>query len=131
AQNGIDPTLRFQPPGDGVYRIEVADRFHSRGGPEFTYRMNVSPAPTTPDFRLSVATDTFAIPHLGKAKLKVAIERMNGFKEPIELTIDGLPAGVKAAKTTVAPNQNLVEIPLDAGIDATIDAFRATIRGTA
>jgi hypothetical protein len=38
---------------------------------------------------------------------------------------------VKAAKITLAPNQNLTEIPLDAGPDAAIDAFRETVRGAA
>ena len=93
--------------------------------------MTVAPASTKPDFRLLLAADTLALPRNGKAKLKVTIERVNGFKEPVELTVDSLPAGVKAAKTTLAPNQNLTEIPLDAGPDAALDAFRAIVRGTA
>ena len=131
AQNGVDPTLRFQPLADGIYRVEVAERFRSRGGPAFAYRLTVAPASTKPDFRLLFAADTLALPRNGKAKLKVTIERVNGFKEPVELTVTGLPPGVKAAKTTLAPNQNLTEIPLDAGPDAALDAFRATVRGTA
>lgn len=131
AQNGVDPTLRFQPPADGVYRVEVAERFKSRGGPAFRYRLTVVPASTKPDFRLLLVADTLALPRSGKAKLKVSIERINGFKEPVDLTVDGLPPGVKATKTTLAPNQNLAEIPLEAGADAAIDAFRATVRGAA
>src|SRR5262249_2897765 len=94
------------------------------------YRLTVAPASVKPDYRLVLAADTLTLPRNGKAKIKVTIERGNGFKEPVELTVDGLPAGIKAAKNTLAPNQNLVEIPLAAGPDTSIDAFRATVRGT-
>src|SRR4029077_14646734 len=123
AQNGVDPTLRFQPPADGVYRVEVTERFRSRGGPAFTSRLTIAPASTKPDFRLLLAADTLALPRNGKAKLKVTIERINGFKQPVDLTVDGGPPAVMAAKASLAPNQNLTEIPLDAGPDAALDAF--------
>src|SRR5262249_13858530 len=39
AEGAADPVLRFRAPADGVYRLTVADRFRSRGGPAFAYRL--------------------------------------------------------------------------------------------
>lgn len=131
AQNGAEPMLRFQPANDGVFRIEVADRFANRGGPAFVYRLKIGLASDQPDFRLSLAGDTLSLPRAGRAKLKVTAERTGKFNAPIELTVDGLPAGVTATKTTLAPNQTAVEILLTATADAGIDVVRLTVRGAA
>src|SRR6266496_265354 len=54
--NQLDPTMLFTPPVDGTYTVKVQDRFHSRGGPEHSYRLRIA-KPPMPDFRLSLASD--------------------------------------------------------------------------
>ena len=43
AAGQLDPVLTFTPAADGVYCVRVADRFHTRGGPDFAYRLRLAP----------------------------------------------------------------------------------------
>jgi hypothetical protein len=122
-----DPVLTFTPPADGAYCIRVADHFHTRGGPDFAYRLRL--APPSPGFRLQLAADAVTLPRAAQAKLKITADRLGGFNEAIALTIDGLPAAVKAANTTIAAGQNAVEIVFTADATAAADVSRLTIRG--
>lgn len=105
----IDPILNFTVPADGNYTVQVQDRFRSRGGPTFAYRLRVDrPAPA--DFRLWLAVDAVTVPRKGEAKLKILADRLSGFKEPITLTVTGLPPGVTLAGTTLAAGQTAVDL---------------------
>lgn len=126
----LDPQLTFTVPTDGGYSIEVADRFARRGGPTFAYRLRVAAPAKAADFHLRLAADTAIIPRGGKAKLRVQAERQ-GYTGPIALTIEGLPAGVKADAATVPATQNAVDVSLAAEAAARIGAGRVTIRGSA
>ena len=145
-----DPTLRFSAPADGTYVIRVADQFRSRGGARYAYRLRVDDRPPAPDFRLRFATDSLTLIRKGSVQLKVDVERIGEFSEPIQLEVLGLPKGVKASKTQIsfpptrivgssAPNETSVkrndavhlELKLEAEPSAPIGATRLTIRGTA
>jgi len=136
--NQLDPTFLFAPPSDGNYTVRVQDRFPSRGGPEFAYRLRIAKAPG-PDFRLSLAPDPRAaaapdaitVPRGGQAKLKINAERMGGFKDAIALTVDGLPKGVTVAAATIAPGQALSELTFKADADAKIAPAHVRIQGDA
>jgi hypothetical protein len=123
----LDPTLNFTPPADSTYFVRVAEKVASRGGPEFAYRLRV--APQTPGFRLQIAADVLSVPRGGPAKLKVTAERQGGFNDAIPLTVEGLPNGGTVANTTIAANQNAVEITFTADKSAAIDATPVTVRG--
>jgi hypothetical protein len=125
-----DPVLRFAAPADGTYCVRVADRFPTRGGPEFAYRLRLG-ASEAPGFRLHLAADTLTVLRGSSAKLKVVAERFGGFNVAIPLTLDGLPAGVKASNATIAANQNAVELSLSAEASAVIGAAHLTVEGTA
>lgn len=128
--NQPDARLRFNVPADGTYVVRVQDRFRSRGGPAFAYRLRVAPPPA-PDFRLTLATDVVEVPRKGQAKLRLNVERLGGFKEPIALTIDHLPAGVKVAPLTIAGNQATVDLTFQADVAAPIRVAHLTVEGTA
>ena len=49
--NPLDPSVRFAVPMNGEYRVQIQDRFRSRGGPDFAYRLRIAP-PAAADFRL-------------------------------------------------------------------------------
>ncbi|HLW66998.1 MAG TPA: hypothetical protein VKS79_16915 [Gemmataceae bacterium] len=138
-QGGLDPNLKFQAPANGIYWIRIAERFHNRGGPEFAYRIRVAAPPTKPDFRLTFATDgrkdpsadTLALQRGGQVKLQVKAERLGGFNGPIDLAVDGLPAGVTISKAIIAANQNAADLVFQCAKDAKITASPITVRGTA
>jgi hypothetical protein len=124
-----DPSLVFTVPADGTYTVRVQDRLRSRGGAAFAYRLRV--APPQPDFQLSLAADAVTVPRGGQGKLKVQCDRLGGFKEPITLTVTGLPDGVTAAPAALAPGQAAAEITLKADATSRIATARLTVKGTA
>jgi hypothetical protein len=151
-QSGLpDPVLPFTAPADGIYWLQVADRFHTRGGPEFAYRVRITPFGGEPDFQLQLPADTLAVvrpsskvtggananvqppspQQANKGKFAVQALRLGGFKGAIDLTVDGLPAGVTCPKTTIAANQNSANLIFDVSPDAKTTASTITIRGTA
>src|SRR5262249_14679614 len=49
APGQVDPVLRFTATADGTYTVRVQERFRSRGGPAFAYRLRID-RPAAPAF---------------------------------------------------------------------------------
>jgi hypothetical protein len=128
--SGGDPSLTFKAPAGGSYFARVRDRFGSRGGPAWSYRLRVAEAPE-PDYRLTVAADTLGVPRGGAVKLKVAAERQGGFDGPITLEVEGLPEGVSVDKTVIGAQASFAELSIKSTAGAPIRSARLTIRGSA
>ena len=144
-----DLSLTFKAPADADYRLHISERFASRGGPDFAYRLRVAPPSTAPDFQLTLATDTLAViretadgeqPAPGKAKrvgkqqpgkLKVNVVATGGFKGDIELAVEGLPSNVTLSGTKISGGRNTTDISFSAEHAAKINAAHLTVRGTA
>jgi hypothetical protein len=86
-----DPLLSFTPPADGQYQLVVRD-LHRDGGFRFVYRLSVSELQA--DFSLGLAADKLVMKSGEDLEVEVSIERIQGFKEEVELTIEGLPDGI-------------------------------------
>ena len=133
-----DPIIRFAVPADGEYVVQIQDRYRSRGGLDFAYRLRVAPPPGA-DFRLTLVGDarqgttgdTVTLPRKGTAKLKINVERLSGFKEPITLDVQGLPANVTVTPNVIAANQATVDLTFKADEQAKIGVARLTIVGKA
>jgi hypothetical protein len=125
-----DPALKFTVPADGTYTAQVADRFRSRGGPAFAYRLRLA-APPGADFSLHLAADALTVPRNGQGKLRVTLERIGGYSGPIDLAVEGLPAGVQVTNPKIAGGQNQVDLVLKAEGTAAIGAARLRVRGAA
>jgi hypothetical protein len=126
-----DSRIRFQPPIDGVYRIRVADRSPRRGGPEFAYRLVVAPA-ADPGYRLTLAADAVTVARAGTGKLRVNVERLGTFNEPIKLEVLGLPDGVTVTGgAEIAPGRPSTDLNFAATETAQVDWRHVTIRGQA
>lgn len=125
----VDPALTFTAPADGTYLVRVADRFRTRGGSAFAYRLRL--APPVRGYRLQLAADALTLPRGKQAKLKVTAERLGGFNAPINVALEGLPAGVKMANATIPAGQLAVEVTLDADKAAAVAVGRVTVKGTA
>ena len=127
---GGDPSLTFRTPAGGTYLARVRDRFRSRGGSAWAYRLRVAAAPAA-DYRLALAADTLGVPRGGQAKLKVDAERLGGFDGPITLEVEGLPDGVSVEKAVIRPKAGSLELSFNAAAGAPIRSARLTVRGSA
>ncbi len=137
-----DPLLVFTPPKAGVYRVRVSDRFASRGGPAFAYRLRAT-AMSSPDFKLTLGSETLTLlreapktddpkkPATPNPKLRVSVERMGGFTGEVRLTLSGLPAGMSATGLVIPPGQPHADVTLSAPQSSTIATHRVTVRGEA
>ena len=63
--------------------------------------------------------------------MKINAERIGGFKEPIDIQVEGLPEGVKANPLKLAAGQNAGDLTLVADGAASIDARSVRIVGVA
>ncbi|HVX16341.1 MAG TPA: hypothetical protein VHC22_34465 [Pirellulales bacterium] len=123
-----DVRVRFTAPEDGCYFVCLTDRFASRGGPAFAYRLRIAP-PGEGDFRLTLSSDAVTLYRGGQAKVRVTAERTGNFGGAIDLAVEGLPVGVTTQSVQIAANQSQVEIPFAGG--SKIGATRLTVRGLA
>lgn len=96
---GKDSWLEFTAPADGTYMARVRD-VRGLGGDNYAYRLHVREP--RPDFRLAFNPRNPNVPRGGAIPVTVTAMRMEGYDGPIELAMTGLPAGVKAAKNTIA-----------------------------
>jgi hypothetical protein len=102
-----DPSLRFEAPAEGDYRILLYDLFNSSPDPLNVYRLSIRRE--EPDFRLAAyvllppSANTKSGPLYVKSPtirkgetlpVKVMALRRDGFKDAIDLEVTGLPAFV-------------------------------------
>jgi hypothetical protein len=92
-----DIQLPIAIPADGEYQITVSD-LHRHGGPRYVYRLTAAVA--RPDFALSLTGDTFKATVGQNVEIPVTVARVNGFKEAINLRVEGLPPGTSADTAT-------------------------------
>ncbi|MFO1093350.1 MAG: PPC domain-containing protein [Planctomycetaceae bacterium] len=115
-------------PADGKYIVELRD-VHARGGAPYVYFVRITPA--KPDFELLIDTDKTWVTPGTCAAIFVRARRINGFEGPIDLHIDGLPAGVTAHCGRIlsggGPDGCIV---LEAAADAPMSAANVSITGT-
>ncbi|KAF0170147.1 MAG: hypothetical protein FD161_4762 [Limisphaerales bacterium] len=143
-----DLTLSFKAPADGDFLLHISERFASRGGLAFAYRLRVAPPSTTPDFQLTLGSDALTViretadgevavpgkPKRGKqhpGKLKVNVLATGGFKGDIELEVVGLPSNVTVSGTKIAGGRNTTDLGFSAEHAAKIAVAHLAVRGTA
>lgn len=96
-----DPVLAFTAPADGAYQAVVRD-LHGHGGLRYVYQLTIEPE--TPDFRLTLAADSFVITPGKPLEIPITVERRNSFAGEIEIIAEGLPPGVAAAPVKSLPS---------------------------
>jgi len=140
-----DSRLTFKSPADGIYRLRVQERFSSRGGDEFSYRLRVAPQPG-PDFRLTFSSDVVNVfrdvaglteeekkkrPPTKTAQLRIDAERIGGFAGEIEIAVEGLPPGVTVKGTKILEKQSRLDLHFGAAPTTKIAATHLMVRGKA
>lgn len=125
-----DPFARFAPAEDGTYLILLRDLYGgSRATGRLVYRLSIRPE--TPDFRLLATLRNLTDPDKaklltanpvlrkgGSQRLMVQVYPIDGFKENITVSVEGLPAGVTCPPVTATPDDKQVTLVLAAAADA-------------
>lgn len=116
---GKDSLVHFTAPADGDYLIHIKDT-EGRSGENFAYRVMLREP--RPDFRLSVDPANPNVPLGGSVPIEVTAFRMDDFDGPIDVTLDNLPAGLKASSGVIRPGQVRATLLLGAAADANLAA---------
>jgi hypothetical protein len=82
--------------------------------------------PPTPLLVVKVEPEALSLLPGSKAKIKVTVERKH-LAGPVALSISGLPAKVTAPESTLAAEQNVAELELNAAPDAEAAKTQATV----
>lgn len=117
-----DAQLAIALPAAGNYFLTVQE-LSSLSGPAFTYDLQLQWGGRT---EVATAVDSVAIPETGAASIAVTVNRI-GHSEPLEIWVDGLPAGVVSTPAVVVPNQKTAVITLQ-NTDKASSTFQTPIQ---
>lgn len=127
----MDSKVTFNAPADGAYTIELRDRFDTRGGLEFAYRLRITePKVVEPAFLIHLPADTITAERGKEVKIKIDLQRLGGFQEEVKLTIDCLPAGVEIKGDTIPAKKPNTQLTLKAAEGVKIGLSKLRITGT-
>ena len=94
----LDPVLEYAVPDNVKSVIVGVVDSQGRGGPSGVYRLVAEPQQpghVGTGFQLSTAAQHVALPAGGRTVVPVLIDRSGGYEGRVELSADGLPAGVR------------------------------------
>ncbi len=114
-----DSMVHFTAPADGDYIVHIKD-VRGVGGDNFGYQLILREP--RPDFRLSVTPDNPNVPLGGSVPVEVIAFPMDDFHGAIHVTVEDLPAGLKATSGVIAPGQVRTTLLLSAEPNATLPA---------
>ncbi|MEQ1842424.1 MAG: serine protease, partial [Verrucomicrobiales bacterium] len=135
---------KFEVKEDGVYRLQVRDLFGgTRNEAANIYRLIVRQA--IPDFALATWAVHMTLRNGDRAAFskpialragasmvfEVAVIRRDGFDGAIDLTMEGLPAGVSASGLKIAPGKSVGHLVISADATAKRGASLAKVVGRA
>ncbi len=125
-----DPSFRLDVPEDGTYRIRLRDRYNdTRGDPRLGYRLSVrSPKPDfslvvfdafpSADGKAPATSGAVSLRKGGSYELTIYAYRRDGHADSIQLTAEGLPAGITCRPSVIGPGQTSAKLVLTAADDA-------------
>ncbi|MFN0080056.1 MAG: hypothetical protein ACKVY0_26620 [Prosthecobacter sp.] len=145
-ESSPDSWLRFTAKNDGEHRITVSDRFPTRGGPDFHYRVKAALVEAD-DFELTLASDVVNItrqtdteaadPDFNKKQppkgstLKVNLAAIGNFAAEVKLSVEGLPEGVTLDKDKIGAKQKATDLRFIAPPHTKAQVVNIIIKGTA
>jgi WD40 repeat protein len=100
---GKDSRLFFDAPADGDYQVRLTDA-RGQGGSGYGYRLTVRPP--QPSFRLVFNPTPLRVPKGGAVPVSVAVRRLDGFDDAIEISPVGLELQYRAPVTTIPAGEN-------------------------
>lgn len=115
---GKDSLLHFTAPADGDYIVRLSD-VRGRKGEDLAYRLTIR-APR-PDYQLTLKNPISNVPAGGRVPVTVMATRMEGYNQPIHLSLRDLPRGLRATDVTIQPDEFSGTMVLSADADAKFD----------
>lgn len=127
---GKEARLEFGVPSnsEGDYSVEVSN-VEEVTGPDCYYRLRATPV--VPDFQVSIETDRLTVPRGNTLEIPVKLERIGGYAGPVNIRLEGLPAGMTGQGGLIAPGRNDLNVTLTAAPDAAFNANGIRIIGEA
>ena len=126
AEGQPDSAMQFTAKGGGVVELEILDQLR-RGGPEFTYRVEVTLQ--APSIKVSTPRPikAAAVPRGGRALAILRVERER-VPDELERHLSGLPEGVTATILELPPGLGVLPILLEAAPDAPLAHSELEVR---
>jgi hypothetical protein len=110
-----DPQLAWTAPESGNYMAVVRSVLH-RAGADHLYRLSIQPA--RPQLKATIEQSAFAIAPGKTIAIKVAANRIRGFKSKATASIVGLPEGLTASPVELNETEKEITLQLVAAADA-------------
>jgi hypothetical protein len=122
---GTDSRLTFTAPEDGNYVIRIRDS-RAFGGNDYKYELSLRPA--RPSFEVTLDGGDLSVPMGRGREFGVTAKRIDGFADPIEVEVIGLPAGfVTTRPLTIEAGQNKATATIYALPEAQLPADSNTV----
>jgi hypothetical protein len=115
-------------PSNGVYRVVLSDTQHA-GGPEFGYRLRISPP--RPDFALRVVPSGLTFRSNNWASATVHLIRQDGFKGPVRLRLASPTNEFEMGGVTFSGTQATARVSIKAKRGETFTPVSLKIEGVA
>lgn len=126
-----DSRVLWKVPADGEYLLKIEDQLTSRGGARFGYRIEVHEQ-SQPDYRLTLPAESLVVERGGQeVRFKVSVDRSLGYQDAIELTVEGLPAGVSVSGQTIPKGRADTQLVFKAEEQAPVTLARIRVVGQA
>lgn len=126
---GGDSRLTFTAPADGRYIVKVTDT-RGWGGERFVYTLSIREP--KPDFSVKLAGMNPTVMPGASIGFSFRAERVDGFDDPIQIDITGLPTGYSASSPIlIEAGHDLISGSLHAAPDAKADADWSKVKITA
>lgn len=120
-----DAEYLFKAPSEGVYAVRVTDRYR-RGGERMRYHLSV--AEPVGDFSAAADKHSYVGKAGGTVVVKVTVTRLHGQANPLELTLEGAPAGVTAKPVALDAKATSGELKVEIASDAATFSGPITVR---
>lgn len=120
-QNGVDSTLRFTPPADGPYTVEVRDLLGT-ASPQHFFRLEAAPRARPRVVTMQVGRNgdpVVTVPRGGRAAM---VLQRTGLGDQESLAVEGLPDGVTCAAGPVLAGSSQQAFVFTAADDAALAA---------
>lgn len=123
-----DSKFYWNAAADGQFFLSIRD-LHGRGGERFLYHLNAERS--GPDFELSGEYYYAQLAPGTNMMWFAKLNRINAFKGPVEIIVEGLPKGVTAEPLTIPEGMIHGAIILKCSSDAKINASLVRVSGRA
>lgn len=133
-----DPVFRLEVPADGLYEVQLQDRYwESRGDPGLQYVVEIRRE--TPDFRVVALPDPPTVGTTWPTGLRqgdnfainVLAFRQDGFNGPIKVNVHNLPEGLQASPVVIRPGETSTTLVISSTVDTAVGLYELELVGTA